>query len=129
MAATMDPMPTPNPDQDGRSFRSGPIAAGVILLVVGVAMFLDTTVTAHLRLSRLIGPLVLITIGTGMMLDRDGSGCGRRRRGRGAIGVWLVGIGAWMIVVQTQVFGLTYQNSWPLFIVLSGIMMVIRGFK
>jgi hypothetical protein len=60
----------------------------------------------------------------------DGERRARRRRRRGASsGIWLIGIGAWMAVAQNHLFGLDYHNSWPLFIVLSGIIMVIRGFK
>lgn len=127
-----------------RSFRPGAIAAGVILLGLGAAMFLDTTGATdfHLHLGRLIGPLFLISIGTSMLLDRSALVCGvrsstvdgemprrHRRRGGAASGVWLIGIGAWLLAVQSHVFGLTYHNSWPLFLVLSGITVVIRGFK
>jgi len=33
----------------------------------------------------------------------------------------------WMMVSQMHLFGLSFNNSWPLFIILSGIMMVVRG--
>lgn len=129
-------------DQDVHGFRPGAIAAGLILLVVGAAMFLDTTGAVDIRVGRLIGPLVLIAIGTSTILGRSAIVVGhrectvtgdsrprRRRRGGATSGLWLIGVGAWMIVAQTHVFGLSYHNSWPLFIVLSGIIMVIRGFK
>jgi hypothetical protein len=132
---TMEP-----PDQSARSFRPGPIAAGVILLAAGAAMYLDSTGVVDINVRHLFVPLLLITLGTAM-LDRGPSACGhrasaaddagpRRRRRDGATGgIWLIGVGAWMLVSQTHIFGLTYHNSWPLFIVLSGIIMVIRGFK
>ncbi len=128
--------------QDVRSFRPGAIAAGVILLVLGTAMFLDTTGAVDIRLERMIAPLILITIGATMVLDRSAIVCGhrrstiegdtrprRRRRGGATSGIWMIGMGAWMLVAQNHIFGLTYHNSWPLFIVLSGIIMVIRGVR
>jgi hypothetical protein len=32
-----------------------------------------------------------------------------------------------MMVSQMHLFGLNYGNSWPLFIILSGVMTMIRG--
>jgi hypothetical protein len=129
-------------NQDVHGFRPGAIGAGVILLIVGAAMFLDTTGAVDIRFGRMIAPLVLITIGASMVLGRSACVMGHRactvegdtrprlrRRGGPTSGIWLIGIGAWMLVSQNHVFGLTYHNSWPLFIVLSGIMLVIRGFK
>lgn len=128
--------------QDVRGFRPGAIAAGLILLTVGTAMFLDTTGAVDIRVGRMIAPLVLIAVGASMVLGRSALVIGHRestvtgdprprlrRRGGATSGIWLIGIGAWMLVAQGHVFGLTYHNSWPLFIVLSGIIMVIRGFK
>ena len=44
-------------------------------------------------------------------------------------GVWLIGIGAVMLLAQTHAFGLDSHNSWPLFIILSGLIMLIRGVR
>ena len=133
-----DPSPSPPPSR----YRPGVVAAGGILLGVGVAMLLDTTGKIDIRLGQLTAPLVLISLGIAMMLDRGAFVCGRRVRGEdgrvqtrmrtrggGSGGLWLIGIGVWMMVSQMHVFGLTYGNSWPLFIILSGIMMVVRGMR
>jgi hypothetical protein len=126
---------------DTGGVRPAAIAAGMIVLAVGIAMFLDTTGAVDIRVGRLIGPLVMITIGTAMLLDRSPLvfGCRRRalndgrhlhiRRGGASSGIWLIGVGCWLLVAQNHVFGLNFHNSWPLFIVLSGIVTVIRGLK
>jgi hypothetical protein len=128
--------------QDGRGFRPGTIAAGVILLAAGAAMYLDTTGAVDIHVGRLFAPLVLITLGTAM-LDRGPMSCGhrasttvaddsvrrRRRRGSSAGGIWLIGVGAWMLVSQNHILGLTYHNAWPLLVVLGGVIMVTRGLK
>jgi hypothetical protein len=125
---------------DAPGFRFGPIVAGLIVLLLGVGMFLGTTGAVNLHFGQMVGPLVLIVMGCSMVLDRPaafvfsrrarrGGDGERRRRGGPGSGIWLIGVGAWMAVSQNHIFGLTYHTSWPLFIVLSGIIMVIRGFK
>jgi hypothetical protein len=129
-------------DPDSRGVRPGAIAAGAMLLAVGTAMFLDTTGAVDIRFGRLIGPFVLIALGSSMVLERSAFVCGYRgsrddagtrrrgrRRGGPITGIWLIGVGAWMLLAQNDLFGLTFHNSWPLLVVLGGIIMVIRGLK
>ena len=130
-------------DFDCRGRRSGAVIAGVILLVLGISMLLDTTGVFAFPVRRLFAPLVLIVIGTVIIADRrppayrpgDPLDDETRRRSRldrrhGASGgYWLIGIGVWMMASQLHVFGLDYGNSWPLFIILSGVLMLMRGMK
>jgi hypothetical protein len=132
--------------QPPRRVRSGAVAGGLIVLGVGAAMLLDSTGTFDIRMGRLIGPLVMITIGATMLLNTGGMGskcradgaearpgrAGRRdtqRRHSGLGGIWLIGIGSWMLVSQTHLFGLNFGNSWPLIVILAGVMIVIRGMR
>jgi hypothetical protein len=34
-----------------------------------------------------------------------------------------------MLASQTHLFGLTFGTSWPLLVILTGIMIVIRGIR
>ena len=52
-----------------------------------------------------------------------------RRRGASVGGIWLIGVGVWMLAAQMHFFGLDFHTSWPLLVVLSGIIIVIRGLK
>jgi hypothetical protein len=52
-----------------------------------------------------------------------------RRRNAATSGLWLIGVGACLMLVQTHAFGLDFHNSWPLFIILSGVMMLVRGLR
>jgi hypothetical protein len=118
------------------AMRPGPIVGGVLLLVLGGGMLLDTAGIADIRMGRLIAPLVLISIGVSSLLsdgiangEDERQGRRRRRRHDSFGGLWLVGIGAWMLASQTHLFGLTFGTSWPLLVILTGIMIVIRGIR
>lgn len=118
------------------AIRPGAIVGGVLLLVLGGGMLLDSTGIADIRMGRLIAPLVLISMGVTSLLS-GGAGTGederqgrRRCRRKDSLGgLWLVGIGAWMLASQTHLFGLTFGTSWPLLVILTGIMIVIRGIR
>ena len=111
------------------------------MLVLGGAMLLDQTIP-DIHVGRLTAPIVLIGLGIAMMLDKGGIVYGRRvrdgegnvqmkirRRGNSAGDFWMIGLGAWMLVSQTHLFGLSYHTSWPILIILSGLMIVIRGIR
>lgn len=121
---TTDPVP------DNHSPRMAALLGGAILLALGAAMLIDRTLP-H-RLGDLTAPSVLILLGAAMIFGRGGVMVGRRppyRVGRrsSTSGLWLIGIGAWMLVSQAHMFSLSFDTSWPLLVVLGGILMVIRG--
>jgi Domain of unknown function (DUF5668) len=128
--------------EDASGLRTGPIVVGAILLALGTAMLLNSTGVIDVHLGRFIGPLVLIAIGSSIVLGQhglvidsrestaDGDRRRRRRRRRGSTGgIYLIGLGIWLLVSQNHVFGLTFATSWPLLIILSGFMIVIRGMR
>lgn len=119
--------------------RPGAIVAGVILLAAGVAMLLDTTGITHINVGRLVAPVILIAMGSAIVLGRGSlDSCGgavdrplqgreMRRRGGATGGIWLIGLGIWMLVSQSHFFGLSFHTSWPLLLVFMGLIMVVRG--
>lgn len=119
--------------------RTGTVIAGSVLLAVGIGMLLDTTGLIDVNAGRLIGPFVLIAIGTSML--PGGRSCRgeetevvpdrlRQRRRQGWLGgVWLIGLGCWLLVSQTHLFGLDFGNSWPLLLMLMGAIVTIRGWR
>lgn len=123
------------------SMRPGAVVAGLILLALGVSMLLDTTGILQVNAGRLVAPFILIAIGAAIVLDKGAFTAGyrsrdaegrprmRRRRGGGIGGLWLIGVGTWMLVSQSHLFGMTFHTSWPLLMVLAGVMMVIRGMR
>jgi len=125
-------------DRPLRAFRPGAVVGGLVLLALGAGLLLDRSAT--LGLHNLTGPLVLIVLGSIMTLERgvfvcavprkdDGDVRPRRRQNNPGAGVWLIGIGIWILVSQNHLWGLRFETSWPLFIVFMGIMMVVRGWR
>jgi hypothetical protein len=123
-----------------RPFRFGAVVGGLIVLAAGVALLLDQTGALEMRAGRLIGPFVLIVIGAAMVFDksafiysrrvRDDNGDVRlrvRQRGGAGGGIWMIGIGLWLLVSQNHIWGLTFHTSWPLFVILAGLMILMRG--
>src|SRR4051812_23018808 len=116
------------PTRDVRHIRPGPLVAGGVLLLAGTAMFLDSAGLAHVHIWRSIGPLVLITFGASIMSCGARGGEARphpRRRATPTSGIWLIGVGLWLLASQNHLFGLDFHTSWPLLIVLSGVITVI----
>jgi hypothetical protein len=126
------------------SVNPGAVAGGVILLVLGGSMLLVDNGFIDTPVRRIMGPAILIALGALMTFGTGGVTPWHRRRvpaggpctrprsrwGRGAgPGAWLIVIGLWQLLVQTHAFGLDSHNSWPLLIILSGVLMLIRGLR
>jgi len=124
-----------------RGIKPEAIAGGTLLLVLGAGMLLQAQGLIDLDVHRLIAPLVLMALGA-LSLANAGTvgevagprGAAERRRRphqrRGvAGGIWLMGLGVWMLVSQLHLFGLDFHTSWPLLLVLSGLTMLIRGMR
>ena len=134
----------PESPESGR-IRPGAIAGGAILLMLGATMLLSTTGVIDVPIGRLIGPFCLMLLGGLMIFDKlgvgwdrsgrpgtsdvDGARRRRRRRDVSTGGVWMIGVGAWMLIAQTHLGGFDFHNSWPLFIILSGIIVLMRGLQ
>jgi hypothetical protein len=129
-------------DRPSRSFRPGALLGGVVLLTVGVGLLLDRSGLVHVQAGHLVAPMVLIVLGAIMTFERGGFVYSvpvkddngdvrfhvRQRRSSGA-GLWLIGIGVWMLISQNHLWGFTFETSWPLFVIFMGVMMVFRGWR
>lgn len=119
--------------------RPGVIVAGAVLLAVAFSMLLDDLEALDINPGRLIGPFVMIAIGTIVVLGSKGctgheDETTRERlrqsdQGRWIAGMWLIGVGCWLVVSHTHLFGLTFPTSWPLLLILVGTLTAIRGWR
>ena len=128
-------------DDEPRGFKPGAVAGGTILLVVGGTLLLDQAGIVATPLRQLIAPLVLITMGAMIAVEKGGfvyAFRGRhedrrrvrvRPRGGPGAGLWLMGVGTWMLISQLHLWGFDFHNSWPLLVILSGVMMLVRGIR
>lgn len=119
--------------------RPAAVVGGMILLALGALLLVDRTLPA--RMGELTAPFVLIVLGTTMIFGKRGVMDGRRIsrpdgrshrprvRRSGMNGAWLIGIGAWMLVSQAHVFGLSFHTSWPLLLIMAGMLIVVRGWE
>jgi hypothetical protein len=127
-------------DRPARSFRPGAVIGGVVLLALGVALLVDRS--GIFQVHDLVAPLVLIALGALITFERgafvhsvpvkndDGQVRFRTRQRRGGGGgLWLIVMGVWLLIAQNHLWGLTFETSWPLFIIFMGVKIVIRGWR
>ena len=125
-------------EQRGRVFSPGALAAGGILLAIGIALLVDPTGTVAIHPGRLIGPFIMIGLGASTLFTHgncaaahtaNGRDARRHERGRSTAGLWLIGLGCWMLVSHTHLFGLTFATSWPLLLIFMGLLIAVRGVR
>ena len=95
---------------------SGRLIFGLVLVGLGLFFLLDRLGMVRFDLPWQWWPLILVALGVGKLLR------GGRRDAQG--GVWLIFVGAWLICNFQGYFGLAWDNSWPLFLVAGGAMLV-----
>ena len=108
-----------------RRSHHGRVLFGMFLMAAGGLMLVDRLNLAEIHLTSRLWPLFPLALGLVRLIDPpvrpDGRVCSRRS------GMWLVLLGCWGLANEFQVYGFTYQNSWPLLIVLAGLNMVWRS--
>jgi hypothetical protein len=115
-----------NTQIDDQQRNQGRIVAGIVVIVVGLAMLADRTGFNGLHLSGRYWPLILIALGLVKLAGAPGRD-GRHRSSRP--GAWLVFVGFWGLVSEFHAFGFDYGNSWPLLVIGAGLGIVWRAFE
>jgi|GEM_PF-4563474 len=73
------------------------------------------------RVANLDAPLLLVVVGINQTIGYPSP----KEFGNG---LWTVFTGLWLFAVFENAFGLTFRNSWPLFILMWGIKLVLDPF-
>jgi len=101
--------------------RAASLWFGLTLVALGLLLTLNRLdVAPTLSLGR-IWPVAVIGAGAAKIYDSWGTPAA-------GSGMGLVMTGLWFLVVNFQIFGLTYQNAWPLLIVGVGISIMWHAF-
>ena len=94
---------------------------GLVLIVVGAVFLLDRLDFLNIHDMWQYWPLLIVFVGLARMIA---SPTAREFTG----GLWTVFVGVWLFVVFDDRFDLTFRNSWPLLLIVGGIIMVIKPF-
>jgi len=92
---------------------------GLLLVGLGAVFLLDQLGIYPARNLWHYAPLLFVVVGINQTI-------GYPSAREFANGVWTVLIGLWLFAVLEGLFGLTFGNSWPMFIIFAGIAMAIR---
>jgi hypothetical protein len=97
------------------------IVWGLLLIFVGGAVLFDRLGYFDAEPLWHYWPLLLVVIGVNQTIGYPSP----REFGNG---MWTVFIGLWLFAVFENLFGLTFRNSWPLFILAWGVKLVLDPF-
>jgi hypothetical protein len=90
---------------------------GLLLIAFGTVVLLDRLYYIDAGAYWRYAPLLLVVVGINQAIGHPSP----RELGNG---LWTVFIGLWLFACFEQVFGLTFRNSWPLFILAWGVKLV-----
>jgi hypothetical protein len=92
---------------------------GLLLVALGGGLFLDQMGTLDIDRVWHYWPLIVVLIGVNRMIGfpsaRDFMS-----------GLWMACIGVWLFLIVEGRWGLDFYNSWPVFIIISGVTMVLE---
>lgn len=91
---------------------------GVVLIVLGIIFLLDRLYIVDAETLWHYWPLLLVVVGINQTI---GYPTARQFRN----GLWTIFTGLWLFAVFEGLFGLTFRNSWPLFLLVWGVLMVL----
>jgi hypothetical protein len=101
-----------------RPRHSGSVLWGLFLIAVGAAFLYQRLMGAEIPRIWDLWPLTFFVFGTNYLFDR---------RPGSAVTMYLIGF--WFLGVNFDWFGMTFRNSWPLFLIAIGTGMVIKAFS
>ncbi|MFC4931145.1 LiaF transmembrane domain-containing protein [Massilia sp. GCM10023247] len=91
---------------------------GLVLMAVGLAFLLDRMDLVDVRSLWHYWPLLIVAAGINQTI-------GYPSAKEFSTGLWTVFIGLWLFAVFEGFLGLTFRNSWPLFLLMAGLQMII----
>lgn len=119
-------MPDPQP-QARRAVHPGRIIAGLVLIAAGVLTFVNRSGLFDADAMQLFPGVIMMMFGVLRLSFECTTHREINERHNTLDGLWLVTVGAWLMVNAVHAFGLTYATSWPLLLMASGVFIVARS--
>ena len=94
---------------------------GLLMIFVGTVVLLDRLYYIDAGAYWHYWPLLLVVVGLTQVMGYPNP----REFGSG---LWTIFIGLWLFACFEHIFGLTFRNSWPLFILAWGVKLVAQPF-
>ncbi|MFL6656670.1 MAG: LiaF transmembrane domain-containing protein [Massilia sp.] len=94
---------------------------GLFLIAMGITFMLDQMDLIDVRGLWHYALLIPVVFGVNKMI-------GYPTAKHFSSGLWNVFVGLWLFAVFEDLFGLTFANSWPLFIIVCGISMMAESY-
>lgn len=91
---------------------------GLLLIAIGLAFLLDRLDIVDVSTIWHYWPLLLVVVGINQTIGYPSA---REFRS----GLWTIFVGLWLFAVFEGLFGLTFRNSWPLFLLMAGAQLVL----
>ena len=91
---------------------------GLVLILVGLIFLLDRMDVLDASETWHYWPLLLVVAGINQTI-------GYPSAKEFTNGLWMVFVGLWLFAVFEGFLGLTFRNSWPLFILMWGLQLVL----
>lgn len=91
---------------------------GLVLIAVGIIFLLDRMDIVDASSVWHYWPLLLVVVGINQTIGYPSA---REFKS----GLWTIFIGLWLFAVFEGLFGLTFRNSWPLFLLMAGAQLVL----
>jgi hypothetical protein len=92
---------------------------GLVLIAVGVVFLLERMDLVDVGSVWHYWPLLVVASGVNQTI-------GYPSAREFSNGLWTVFIGLWLFAVFEGIFGLSFFNSWPLFLLMAGLQMILR---
>jgi CDP-diglyceride synthetase len=94
---------------------------GLVLIALGVIFLLDRMDLVEAETLWHYWPLLMVVAGINQTIGYPSA---RQFRN----GLWTIFTGFWLFAVFENLFGMTFRNSWPLFLLMWGVLMVLTPF-
>lgn len=101
----------------------GRIGWGLVIIAFGLLLLADRYERFDFTFSGEFWPFILVALGVGRLLQAPDWAVGRTHRS----GWGLLAVGLWALAVELNLWGLTYDNAWPLLVIGFGISLVWRA--